>query len=144
MPLHRNHHWARLGVAFLHTIGIGIGIGLGIVAGQWKHTIKALAFGFAIGCKLCTLWVCSLLSYRVVLLFCPECGYIRPWRIYIVKFWTCPPRVQILSISCSNREILAKSYVGDPPLESWRPHLGEILDPPLLEVGSLFTCSFIL
>ena len=38
------------------------------------------------------------------------------WRIYIVKFWTRPPSpgVQILSISCSFWEILAKSYVGAP------------------------------
>ena len=36
--------------------------------------------------------------------------------------------VQILSVSCSFWEILAKSYVGAP---CWRPHLGEILDPPL-------------
>ena len=28
-------------------------------------------------------------------------------------------------------ENLAKSYVG-APLEGWRPHLGEILDPPLV------------
>ena len=41
-----------------------------------------------------------------------------------------PPGVQILSISCSFWENLAKSYVG-APLESWRPLLGEILDPPL-------------
>ena len=39
--------------------------------------------------------------------------------------------VQILSISCSFWENLAKSYVG-APLESWGPHLREILDPPLL------------
>ena len=38
--------------------------------------------------------------------------------------------VQILSISCSFWENLAKSYVGAPP-GSWRPLLGEILDPPL-------------
>ena len=39
------------------------------------------------------------------------------WRIYIVKFWThAPPLgVQILSISCSFWENLAKSYVGAPP-----------------------------
>ena len=41
----------------------------------------------------------------------------------------CPP-VQILSISCSFWEDLAELYVG-PPLGSWRPLLGEILDPPL-------------
>ena len=41
-----------------------------------------------------------------------------------------PPGVQILSISCSFWEISAKSYVG-APLGSWRPLLGEILDPPL-------------
>ena len=40
--------------------------------------------------------------------------------------------VQILSISCSFWENLANSYVGaPPPLGSWRPLLGEILDPPL-------------
>ena len=42
-----------------------------------------------------------------------------------------PPGVQIRSISCSFWEILAKSYVGTPP-GSWRPLLGEILDPPLV------------
>ena len=41
-----------------------------------------------------------------------------------------PPPVQILSISCTFWEILAKSYI-DTPLGSWRPLLGEILDPPL-------------
>ena len=42
-----------------------------------------------------------------------------------------PPGVQILSISCSFRENLAKSYVGAPPPGSWRSHLREILDPSL-------------
>ena len=42
-----------------------------------------------------------------------------------------PLGAQILSISCSFWENLAKSYVGAPPLGSWRPLLGEILDPPL-------------
>ena len=41
-----------------------------------------------------------------------------------------PLQVQILSISCSFWENLAKSYVG-APLGSWHPLLGEILDPPL-------------
>ena len=44
------------------------------------------------------------------------------------------PQVQILLISCSFWENLAKSYVG-VPLEGWRPHLREILDPPLLSVS---------
>ena len=44
-----------------------------------------------------------------------------------------PPGVQILSISCSFWEILTNSYVG-APLGSWRPLLGEILDPLLLQV----------
>ena len=38
--------------------------------------------------------------------------------------------VQILSISCSFWEILAKLYVAPTPW-SWRPLLGEILDPPM-------------
>ena len=42
-----------------------------------------------------------------------------------------PLRIQILSISCSFGENLAKSYAGAPP-EGWRPHVGEILDPPLV------------
>ena len=41
-----------------------------------------------------------------------------------------PLGVQILSISFSYGENLAKSYVG-APLGSRRPLLGEILDPPL-------------
>ena len=67
-------------------------------------------------------------------------GSFRQWRIYIVKFWT-PPGVQILSISCSFWENLAKSYVG-APLESWRPLLGEILDPPLL--GSSYSHALLI
>ena len=39
------------------------------------------------------------------------------WRIYIVKFWMCPPGAQILSISCNFWENMAKSYVGVPPRE---------------------------
>ena len=59
------------------------------------------------------------------------------WQIYIVKFWMrAPLGVQILSISCSFWEILAKSYVGTPP-GSWRPHLREILDPPLVCICTL-------
>ena len=52
------------------------------------------------------------------------------------------PGVQILSISCSFWEILAKSYVG-APLESWHPHLGEILDPPLTRCIKLAMYEFI-
>ena len=58
------------------------------------------------------------------------------WRIYIVKFWTCPPGVQILSNSCSFWENLAKLYVGTP-LGSWCPLLREILDLPLQTIASL-------
>ena len=43
-----------------------------------------------------------------------------------------PLGVQILSISFSFWENLAKSYVGAPQ-GSWRSPLGEILDPPLIE-----------
>ena len=53
----------------------------------------------------------------------------KQWRIYIVKFWTRPPPgVQILSISCSFWENLAKSYVGAPP--------GELAPPPRGNPGS--------
>ena len=55
-----------------------------------------------------------------------------------------PPGVQILSISCSFWEILAKSYVSAPPLGSWHPLLGEILDPPLRSIKNFFlTISFV-
>ena len=41
------------------------------------------------------------------------------------KFWTrIPPGVQILSISCSFWENLAKSYVGGPPWELATPPRG--------------------
>ena len=60
------------------------------------------------------------------------------WRIYIVKFWTRPPPgVQILSISCSFWENLAKSYVGAPP--------GELAPPPRGNPGSatdIFICIY--
>ena len=42
-----------------------------------------------------------------------------------------PLGTQILSISCSFRENLAKSYVGAPPPGELVPPPGEILDPPL-------------
>ena len=43
------------------------------------------------------------------------------------------PGVQILSLSCSFRENLAKSCVGATPRPGeWGPYLGEIRDPPLL------------
>ena len=59
-----------------------------------------------------------------------------------------PLGIQILSISCSFWENLAKSYVG-ARLGSWRPLLGEILDPPLkiilmtksrFKLENLFNC----
>ena len=43
-----------------------------------------------------------------------------------------PLCVQILSISCSFWENLAKLRVHAPPLEGSRPPLGEILDPSLI------------
>ena len=46
-----------------------------------------------------------------------------------------PLGAQILSISCSFWENMAKSYVGTPPPGSWRPLLGKILDPPLVSIG---------
>ena len=58
-----------------------------------------------------------------------SCFKVFQWRIYIVKFWTrAPPGVQILSISCSFWENLAKSYVGAPP--------GELAPPPRGNPGS--------
>ena len=43
-----------------------------------------------------------------------------------------PPGAQILSISCSFGENLAKSYVG-APRGVGRPLFGETLDPPLIQ-----------
>ena len=55
------------------------------------------------------------------------------WRIYIVKFSmrAPPPRFENSFNFMQFLEILAKSYVGAPLPGSWRPLLGEILDPPL-------------
>ena len=48
------------------------------------------------------------------------------------------PGAQILSISCGFWENMEKSYVGaPPPLGSWHPLLGEILDPPLKSITNL-------
>ena len=49
-----------------------------------------------------------------------------------------PLCVQILSISCSFWENLAKLRVHAPPLEGSRPPLGEILDPSLQMVKTPF------
>ena len=48
----------------------------------------------------------------------------------LVKFCVCAPRVQILSIACSFGKF-SQIICWYPP-EGWRPHLGEILDPPLI------------
>ena len=48
-----------------------------------------------------------------------------------------PLCVQILSISCSFWENLAKLRVHAPPLEGSRPPLGEILDPSLVYMCKL-------
>ena len=62
----------------------------------------------------------------------PQSNFVYcQWRIFIVKFWTRPPWGPNSFNSCSFWEILAKSYVC-APRESWRPHLGGILDPPLI------------
>ena len=56
-------------------------------------------------------------------------GVCIQWRIYIVKFWT-PRECKFFKFRAffgkfwQNRMLAA-------PLEAWRPHLGEILDPPL-------------
>ena len=42
-----------------------------------------------------------------------------------------PPGAQILSISCNFWKKIGKIVCWYPPLESWHPHLWEILDPPL-------------
>ena len=52
-----------------------------------------------------------------------------------------PPPVQILSISCSLGEILAKIVSWRPLVEGWRLHLGEILDPPLMTHN--YSCQYL-
>ena len=57
------------------------------------------------------------------------------WRIYIVKFWTRPPSPGGPN-SFNFMQFLGKfgkiiCWRPLPPPGSWRPLLGEILDPPL-------------
>ena len=54
------------------------------------------------------------------------------WRIYIVKFWTRAPRgSKFFQFHAVFGKIWQNRMLA-PPLGSWRPLLGEILDPPLL------------
>ena len=54
------------------------------------------------------------------------------WRIYIVKFWMRAPRgSKFFQFHAVFGKIWQNRMLA-PPLESWRPLLGEILDPPLL------------
>ena len=58
------------------------------------------------------------------------------WRIYIVKFWMrAPPPPPRGPNSFNFMQFLGKFGKivcwRPPPPESWRPLLGEILDPPL-------------
>ena len=56
----------------------------------------------------------------------------KQWRIYIVKFWTrAPPSgSKFFQFHAVFGKIWQNRMLA-PPLESWRPLLGEILDPPL-------------
>ena len=67
------------------------------------------------------------------------------WRIYIVKFWTRPPPpgVQILSISCSFWENLAKSYVGALPWGVGAPSSGTGIDCCYRKLSTLCGISFV-
>ena len=51
------------------------------------------------------------------------------WRIYIVKFWTRGPP-EFFQFHAVFGKIWQNRMLA-PPLESWRPLLGEILDLPL-------------
>ena len=77
--------------------------------------------------------------------------YRGHWRVYIVKFWTCAPRVQILSIAWSFWENLAKSYVGSPwrvgaptsGIRHWSgPHRFYVSCPPYPVAGSVVIRQF--
>ena len=57
---------------------------------------------------------------------------IIQWRIYIVKFWTRPPGGPNSFNFMQFLEKFGKIVCWHPPPGSWRPLLGEILDPPLL------------
>ena len=59
--------------------------------------------------------------------------HTHQWRIYIVKFWTrAPPRgSKFFQFHAVFGKIWRNRMLAPPPLESWRPLLGEILDPPL-------------
>ena len=58
------------------------------------------------------------------------CFYQYQWRIYKVKFWTRAPRSKFFQFHAVFRKFWQNRMLA-PPLGSWRPHLGEILDPPL-------------
>ena len=55
------------------------------------------------------------------------------WRIYIVKFWTRAPPwgSKFFQFHAVFGKIWQNRMLA-PPLGSWRPLLGEILDPPLV------------
>ena len=56
----------------------------------------------------------------------------RQWRIYIVKFWTRAPPGGPNSFNFMQfLENFGEIVCWRPPLGSWRPLFGEILDPPL-------------
>ena len=61
--------------------------------------------------------------------------YIQ-WRIYIVKFWTRPPPggSKFFQFHAVFGKIWQNRMLA-PPLGSWRPLLGEILDPPLINIA---------
>ena len=69
----------------------------------------------------------SFLAAIVCDIFCDQ------WRIYIVKFWTRAPPGGPNSFNFMQfLGKFGKIVCWHLPLESWRPLLGEILDPPLV------------
>ena len=69
------------------------------------------------------------------------------WRIYIVKFWTRAPSGSKFFEFHAVFGKIWQNHVGVPPAppphpKGWRPHLGEILDPPLPSLIFWETASF--
>ena len=99
----------------------------------------------SISCNVC-LKLCIIENKNPAPCLPLKFGYGRHWRIYTVKFWThAPPPLQPSKFFQFHAVFgrIWQNYVFTlpPPPHGSHPHLGEIMDPHLLELYGKFWLS---
>ena len=122
----RNAVWSRTGKT------INVKNGSIFLAERCTFHNNIASIGGASSCEgnSSIVWTNSIFSYN-------KGNDYGQWRIYIVKFWTrAPPWGSKFFQFHAVFGNIWPNRVLAPPLGSWRPLLGEILDPPLMVAPS--------